>query len=321
MSRQLESMDLNLVNALYWILVERSVTGAGERLGLSQPAASRALGRLRNIYRDPLVVKSGREMVPTPLGEALLPLAAQAVEALRHVVGAGARFDPASHGGTFRIACKDALGIRILELWEREIRPLAPQMSLDFVNLEPAVAPDVVSGRIDMVVMPLGPSVNIPDTVDLSQFVVRRMCEDPFVTCLRADHPLVVEMMESGAALSAESFAALDHILINLDGQAESPVDEALAAMGLARTVRYRSHSFYLAKAILRRTDCALTVSGSLVGSGTQGLWLCAPPVEIAPQEIHVGWHPNWTTNPRHMWVRERLMSGLKVPPVKLQAA
>ena len=309
MARSLESLDLNLVNVLYWVLTERSVTIAGERLGLSQPAVSRALGRLREIYDDPLVVKQGREMVPTPLGHSLLPLAGQAVEALRHVVSAGARFDPATHEGTFRIALKDALGIRVLDIWERDIRPHAPHMTLDLVSLSPAIVPDVISGHIDFVVMPFGPSVEIPDSVDLSQFVIRPMIEDRFVTCLRTDHPLA-----GGAPLTLEQYLSLEHILINPNGGPRSSIDDWLEERGHHRRIRYRSQDFYLAKAILRRTDCALTACHTLIGSNRDGIWICKPPMPIPNLSIQAGWHPNWTLNPRHSWVRERLMAGLTEP-------
>ena len=308
MSRQLESLDLNLVNVLYHILVERSVTAAAERIGLSQPAVSRSLGRLRDIYGDPLVVKQGREMVPTPLGESLLPLASSAVEALRHVVNASSSFDPATAQGTFRIAMKEAMGGAIIDIWETHVRPYAPDLELDLVRLTVDIAPDVVSGQIDMIVLTINRDVVLPPQADITQLVMRHCCEDAFVTCLRRGHPL------EGKVMTLERYLSLDHILINPLRGATSAVDAWLGERGLERRIRYRAQDFNVAKAILQRTDAALNMPGSLLGEDASRIWHTATPVPVAPMEVSVGWHPNWTVNPRHKWVRDQMQKGLKEP-------
>jgi DNA-binding transcriptional LysR family regulator len=313
MNRNLESLDLNLVNVLYWILSEESVSAAAERLGLSQPAVSRALGRLRDVYDDPLLVKQGRKMVPTPLATELFPLVSHAVESLRHVANATGKFDPSTHVGTYRIGIKDGMGIRMMEIWERNVAQLAPGLSLDFVQLEATIAPDVVSGKVDLVVMPLGESIEMPENVDITQFVVRPACQDEYVTCLRKGHPL------AGKPLALDDYVKLDHILINPMRGERSSVDDYLEAQGLSRRIAYRSQSFLLAKEIMKRTDCVLTMCESLIGRADKDVWVCAPPVPMPAVNICAGWHPNWTQNPRHKWVRERLMSGL-CEPLRLAA-
>ena len=308
MSRQLESLDLNLVNVLYHILVERSVTVAAERIGLSQPAVSRSLGRLRDVYGDPLVVKQGREMVPTPLGESLLPLASSAVEALRHVVNASADFDPATAQGTFRVAIKEAMGGPIVDIWERHVRPFAPDLELDLVRLTVDIAPDVVSGQIDMIVLTINRDVVLPPQADITELVMRKCCEDDFVTCLRRGHPL------EGKPMTLERYLSLDHILINPLRGSRSVVDDWLEERGLERRIRYRAQDFNVAKDILQRTDCALNMPGSLIGEQATKIWATKSPVPVSPMEVSVGWHPNWTVNPRHKWIRDRLLQGLKEP-------
>jgi len=308
MNRNLESLDLNLVNVLFWILSEESVSGAAERLGLSQPAVSRALGRLRDVYDDPLLVKQGRKMVPTPLATELFPLVSHAVESLRHVANATGKFDPATHEGTFRIGAKDGMGVRLTEIWMRNVRPYAQGLTLDFVQLEATIAPDVVSGKVDLVVMPFGDSVELPENVDLTQFVMRPACQDEYITCLRKGHPL------AGKPLTLDDYVKLDHILINPMRGERSDVDDWLESQGLSRRIAYRSQSFLLAKEIMKRTDCALTMCESLVGRADKDVWVSAPPMPMSSLDICIGWHPNWTQNPRHKWVRERLMAGLCEP-------
>ena len=306
MSRRLESLDLNLLNVLYWVLHERSTTAAADQLGLSQPATSRALGRLREVYDDPLLVKQGRAMVPTPLGEKLLPIVARAVQQMREVVSVTEGFQPEADESSFRVGAKDIVGMCIAEAWIKEIAPHAPGMTLDIVNLSEASARDLVTGKLDLVFMPLGPTIEIPPSVDLGQFVIRPVMEDHWVTCLRPGHPL------AGKTLSVEEFAGLDRILINPNGGDRSFVDERLALQGLSRRIAYRTQTFLLAMPIVMNTDCVLTCCSSLGLQPEYGLVTSVPPVPIEPIILHAGWHPNWTGDARHRWVRERLMAGMK---------
>jgi DNA-binding transcriptional LysR family regulator len=115
--KQLEGLDLNLILALYWLLTERNVTQAANKLGLSQPATSRALGRIRDLYDDPILIKSGRTMLITPLGEQLLPIVTHAVKSMRDVIKVSEPFDPQTYRGRFRIACKDHIGANVIKAW------------------------------------------------------------------------------------------------------------------------------------------------------------------------------------------------------------
>jgi|GEM_PF-2153980 len=313
MTRQLESLDLNLVNILHHVLVERSITAAAERVGLSQPAVSRALGRLRDIYEDPLLVKQGRAMVPTPLAEDLLPLTGQAVEALRHVANAGGRFDPATATGAVRIATKDQLGVSIVETWKKRIRPYAPLLTLDIVNLEASLIPEIVSGKIDLVVMGLNPEIDLPPNVDLDQFVIRPIKTEPYHTILRHNHPIALKY-GINRTLSLEDYCALEHILINPMRGKKSSVDDYLDSVGLERRIAYRSQTFMLAKAIMLATDCALTTCDCIIGEHVGDVWIGTPPFPIEPINLMAGWHPNWTLNPRHSWLRKHIIEGLGAP-------
>ena len=144
---QIENLDLNLVPALYWLLTERNVTAAARRVGITQSAMSRALGRLRDIYDDPLLIKSGKTMLVTPRGEALLPLAGQAVSVLRNLVGKSDSFDPATYSGNFRIAAKDHVGARVIAAWTHHVAPKAPGLNLEIVDVTLEVVPDMISGN------------------------------------------------------------------------------------------------------------------------------------------------------------------------------
>lgn len=304
MEKRIEGMDLNLITALYWLLMERNVTAAAGRLGLSQPATSRALGRLRDVYSDPILVKSGREMLLTPLAETLLPLVTRAVTHLRSVISITEGFSPLAATGTFRVGCKDNIGMRVVSAWARSVKPYAPYLTLDIVNLEVSNARDLVSGKLDLVIMPITPA-DLPPSVDLSRFVIKPVFTDEWVTCLREGHP------DAGKAMTLKRFAAYDHILVNPEGGETGRVDEFLSERGLSRHIAYRSASFLLALPILLGTDCVLTTPTSLVGCGIPGVKVFESPLHLTPLSYNAGWHPNWTTDARHKWVRSRLLTTL----------
>src|SRR5258706_3842885 len=127
---RLESVDLNLLLALHWLLEEQSVTAAASKVGLSQPAMSRVLARLRQEFDDVLFVQVGRRMVPTAFAGALQPTLAGAIEQLRAALLPTAEFDPQSARGAFRIACTDYVGLVLSRVWSMSVRQDAPGLDL-----------------------------------------------------------------------------------------------------------------------------------------------------------------------------------------------
>ena len=303
MQKRLEALDLNLILALFWLLTERNVTRAADRLGLSQPATSRALGRLRDIYDDPILVKSGREMNPTPLAHSLLPPVTKAVKEMRSVFSMTEAFDPKHASGRFRVGCKDSIAMRIVAAWERSVRPKAPNITLEIVDLTVECARDLVSGALDIAILPLNVDMDIPPSVDMSQFVIKPLFTDPWVTLVASTHPLAKQK------LSIQEFTAYDHIIVNPDnGPEKSNIDQMLSERGLSRQIAYRTQSFLLSLPILLGTNCILTTSESLLGCGIIGVKRLGCPLPLDPLQFSVGWHPNWTNDARHKWVRSQLL-------------
>ncbi len=132
--KRLEGLDLNLLLALHWLLTERNVTAAASRIGISQPAASRALGRLRDIFDDPLLVKTGGEMAPTKMAEKIQPAVALAIEKMRDVLKITDTSEPANQTGRFRVACADYVGAMVAAAWAKSVSLAAPQLDLDLIN-------------------------------------------------------------------------------------------------------------------------------------------------------------------------------------------
>lgn len=305
MDRRLEAIDLNLLLALHWLLTERSVTAAGERLGLSQPATSRALGKLRDVFEDPLLVKSGGSMVPTPLGEELRPAASRAIERCRDVLRISEPFDPGRVSGRVRIGCTDFIGVIVAKAWAEVVRPVAPRLALDIVTPTYESARDMVSGALDFCILPDLAMLDLPPTIRPYDFVQRQVMEQKYVSALRKDHPL------AGKPLSLDQFVPMDHVLVAPGGKPGGVVDTAFAEIGRTRHVAYMSESSLPVLPIVMHTDSVLTAPEALVRLVEESLYIFEPPVPLPTLGLHFGWHPNWTTNARHRFVRERLMEAL----------
>lgn len=304
--KTLEGLDLNLLLALHWLLSEQNVTQAASQLGLSQPATSRALGRLRNIFDDPLLIKAGRKMLPTPKADALQPAVALAVERMRDVLRIAGSFSPSTATGRIRIACSDFHGVIIAMAWIKTIQPAAPGLDLDLVDLSYAAARDMISGKIDLILIPDLAMTRVPPHLDMDQFVRREIYKEPFRCALRKGHPL------ANQKLTLEDYLSLDHILINPEEKDTGVIDEKLATMGKGRHIRYRTASFLGALPLVLKTDCIITAPGRLFDVYAEDLILLDPPFEVDSMWMYGGWHPNWTHDARHKWVRDRLFSALK---------
>ncbi len=303
--KQLESLDLNLLLSLHWILTERNITAAANKIGVSQPAASRALSRLRDIFDDPLLVRSGNEMAPTRMGERLQPVVAHAVERCRDVLKITDTFDPSTQGGQFRVACVDYVGVLVAAAWADAICPTAPDLELDIINPTLEVSRDLVSGKIDLVILPDLSIMNLPASIDTDQFVRRKILTQRYLCAVRKKHPVAKEK------LTLKQFLSLDHVLVTPEGAKVGIVDRMLEDKGKARKIAYRTSSFLLALPIVKKTDCIITAPESLLQLEKENFRISTPPLSVQGFSMFGGWHPNWTHDERHKWVRDRLFSAL----------
>lgn len=305
MEKRLEAVDLNLLLALHWLLAEQNVTAAADKLGMSQPAASRALARLRQIFDDPLLVKSGAGMTPTRLAEALQPAVERAIEQCRDVFRVTDDFDATTITGSFCVACVDYIGVYVAEAWMRSVQHAAPGLDLDIIRLSIEASRDLISGKIDLVVLPDPAILTLPPSLDVDQFVRKKIFRQEFMCALRKGHP------DADNRMTLKRFVELQHILVAPEGHKRGVVDDALDAKGLTRRVAYRTASFLSALPLLQRTDCVITAPHALLRLGGQDVVIFPPPVEVSGADIFVAWHPNWTNDPRHIWVRNRLSAAM----------
>lgn len=308
--KRLEGLDLNLLLVLHWLLTERNVTAAAARVGLSQPATSRALSRLREIFDDPLLVKTGAVMAPTPFAERLQPTLALAIERCRDVLREFEEFDPAAAEGEFRVACVDYIGSLVSAAWAAGVAPHAPGLSLDIVGLSIEASRELASGKIDLMIVPELRVLNLPPTVDVDQFVRKDIGMQEYQSAVRVGHPA------ANSKMTLKRFLEMDHILVTPEGSRYGLVDRILEERGLKRNVRYRTYSFLLALQILERTDCVITSPASLLRLAGDRIRIFPSPIPVPGFLLHAGWHPNWTHDERHRWVRKALFSGISAAEI-----
>jgi DNA-binding transcriptional LysR family regulator len=257
-------IDLNLLIALDALLAEGSVVGAARRLGLSASAMSRTLARLRETTGDPLLVRAGRDMVPTPrateLRERVRDLARDAQTVLRP---ASASLDLAALKRSFTIRSNDGFVEVFAAQLVAAVTAAAPNVRLHFAPKPDKTVRALREGMIDL-------EVGVPGESG-PEVRLQTLFRDHFVGAVRDGHPLV----EKGK-ITPERYAAFGHVVVSRRGFAKGPVDEALAALGLRRTVVAVVPSFRAALAVASASDLVALVTGSFFDA-TQGSKTMAP--------------------------------------------
>lgn len=287
--------DLNLLVALEALLDERSVTRAAQRLGMSQPAASRALARLRRLFSDALLVDGPGGYVLTARAEEMRPLLRGTLAGVNQLL-AGRSFDPSQATGHVRLLMLDleaaVIGPRLLARMASE----APALNLDVVapGIRPTDALD--ADTVDAI-------IGVID--DASAGIRRRkLYEDGFVTLMRAEHPA------AGKELTLDRFLALDHVVVSITGTGRAWVDEVLARTGHTRRVKVRVPSFFAAVEIAARSDLVMTLPASLARTAAdmRRFVMTPPPLDLGNVVMSLAWHARHHDAPRHVWLRRMIV-------------
>ena len=292
--------DLNLLTALDALLAEGSVAGAARRLGLSASAMSRTLARLRAATGDPLLVRAGRSMVPTPhateLRERVRDLAQDARAVLRPAV---ASLDLAELKRSFTIRCNDGFVEVFAAQLVAAVTAAAPHVRLHFAPKPDKDVRALREGLVDLEIGVLGTSG--------PEVRLQTLFRDHFVCAVRQGHPLL-----GRGKITAERYAACGHVVASRRGHWSGPVDEALAALGLSRTVVVVVPSFRAALAVASVSDLVALVTGSFFDatqghrakSGPAPVRSCPLPVRTEPITVSQMWHPRLDADPAHRWLR-----------------
>ena len=289
----LRSLDLNLLVLLHALLEERHITRAAKRSFLSQSAMSRALERLRQMFGDPLVVRSGRAYQRTVRGERVLRELETLMPRLEAMVR-GAEFDPAQSQERFRVALTDHASAILLPSLVARVRSTAPGVEVQVSPWRIEAYEDVGTGRIDTA---LSAEEAPPELETEVLFNMEFVC--------------VVGSAQRGRTrrLTLKQYLQLPHALVKtLEGQ-QTPVDRTLAQLGTKRQVALSLPFFLPALFAIAHTDLILTVPRKLarVVSNIAGVRLLEPPREIKVFPYFMVWHPRLTNEPAHAWFREQL--------------
>jgi DNA-binding transcriptional LysR family regulator len=288
-------IDFNLLTALEALLAEGTVAGAARRLGLSESAMSRTLARLRAATGDPILVRAGRDMVPTPRAAALRGQVSTLAQAIRAVLQPdGAAFDPADLDRVFTIRANESFAETFGARLVSAAAAAAPGVRLNFTPKPDKSVSPLREGLIDLDIGVMGGDAG-------PELRVQALFRDCFVGVARAGHPLF------DGEITAERFAACGHVVSSRRGHREGPVDTALAARGITRRVAAVVQSFPAALAIVCRSDLLTVAPGAYLRAVTEfrnDLRTFPLPVETAPITVSQTWHPRMDADPAHRWLR-----------------
>ncbi len=284
-------MDLNLLTALDCLLTEGSVVAAAEKMHQSPSAMSRTLGRIREELNDPVLVRAGRKLVPTPRAEAMRESVREVVEQANSLLRSGRPLDLKTLERTFIIRAGEgfvaSFGSRLLE----RLRKSAPLVRVVFAPEGREDVEALREGRVELdigVAGQTGPEIRI-----------QRLFRDRYVGVVRKGHPL------SGGRLTLRKYADAEHIGVSRRGRMESPVDKELESRGYRRRVVAVVASFGEAMSIVRASDLVAAVPYVLAGVERGGVHFFPLPVSTDVITVSHMWHPRLEADPAHLWLRQ----------------
>ena len=290
----LSKVDLNLFIVFDAIYTEANLTRAGQIVGITQPAVSNALSRLRETFNDPLFVRTAQGMVPTPMAQNIIGPVRNALQLLRVSVQESRIFNPLQANKTFRISMTDLIEAVILPPLFQRLRRQAPAVQIEsFLAKRRETTKELAAGRIDF-------AVDAPLNTD-PQVRHVKLLEDRYVCAMRKGHPLAKDK------ISLDDYLSLTHIHISSRRSGLGLVDLALGKMGIQRKIALRSQHYLMASQVMQQTDMAMTVPESF--AHRHGLHAVDLPVNDVPaQETHLYWHESTDQDPANRWMREQLI-------------
>lgn len=290
----LSSVDLNLLVVLEALLTERHVTRAALRVGLSQSATSHALSRLRELYSDPLLVRSGKSMALTPTAATLLPAVSRGLAELRATLTHEPVFDPKRTRRAFSLAMVDYAQLLFLPSLLAHLSREAPLVDLAILS-EAHWAEPLEAGTIDLAFYVAG---NLPSAIH-----TRALFSDGFVCMVRKAHPVA----RAKEPLTLAKYLSMQHVVVAPSGAPGSVVDSELERRGKARRVALRVPNFLVAPGVVAESDFISTLPERLARqiAKVYPVRLLAPPVPLPRFTMSLAWHARLDNDPSHRWLRE----------------
>lgn len=289
-------LDLNLLKVLVLLSETHSVSKASEMLGVTQPAVSQALKKLREAFGDPLFISDRKGLIETDRATFLIPEVKALLSQLEGVLADNRRFDPASSERKFRIGMLDLTEHWMLPALIEAVQTEAPRIKLMGFALpdERQIAGVLETGQLDLVLTnyePTGKNVRSQE-----------ICREKFATLLRRN------MRPASEALTLDEFLAMPHVVFR---EGSSAVDDALEAIGKRRAIGAVAQNFFSMPAIAARSGfiCSLPRRSAIICARSHDLDVYAPPVEIASWPLFVGWHTKFNSDEGAQWLIKKVKS------------
>jgi DNA-binding transcriptional LysR family regulator len=293
---KLTRLDLNLLVALQALLEERHVSRAGQRLGLTQPAMSNALSRLRQLFNDELLVRTPQGMQLTPRATELTVRLRGALDQLQQALGGEEDFEPPTSRAMFTLAMADYTSLVILPHLKRLLAERAPGIDLVVRNSMRRQGLTLVErGEADLAIGVLPePPPHLHSQV---------LYEDRLMCMARHDHPAFAQ------ALDLDRYVALSHLLVRSANEPESSVDLILERLGRKRRIEVILPHFLVVPLLLAGSDLVATEPERLAQAYAQMVPLCLQAPPFPGPEIHISqvWHGRADRDPAHRWLRRQV--------------
>jgi DNA-binding transcriptional LysR family regulator len=299
-STAVNDIDLNLLPIAFAVYDELSVSRAARVLGMSQPAVSMALRRLRQALNDPLFIRAPTGITPTPRAHALVRLARPIVEQLHKNLLTGEQFDAATSTRPFRIAVSDIGEMVLLPCVMQSLRGRAPHCPVESVSVATdQLAQGLEEGRIDLAIGYFPP-------LALKSIRQRRVSVERFACLMRTDHPLRSER------LSLADFIAAEHIVVDRPGRSQEVLERFLERHRIHRNIALLTPHFLGVPFLVAQSDLIATVPHSVatyLASTMPTLAVVPTQFEITPFDLKLHWHRGFDGDPRSAWLREQVAS------------
>jgi DNA-binding transcriptional LysR family regulator len=287
------NIDLNLLAVFQEVYRERQISGAAKRLGLTQSAVSNALARLRRTLDDELFVRTSLGMQPTPFAEEIAGPLGIAMAQVTLALNQRSQFDPATSNRRFVLAMTDVGEVHFMPALIERCRSVAPLVQLSSVRAGGvALKDELESGRVDLAVGPFD---------DLSEALYQRqLFRQPYVSLVRAGHPLARGKVTLGR------FVAAEHLLVDATDSPYDRINQLLQQAGIGKSTRFRVPHFTAVPYIVGSSDLVVTVPQKLAERAAQpfGLKWFVPPLALPELQTKLFWHRRFNQDPGSQWLR-----------------
>jgi DNA-binding transcriptional LysR family regulator len=301
MSLNLRRIDLNLLVIFEALYATGSTNRAADRLGMSQPAVSNALGRLRDLIGDPLFVRDARGLKPTLRSHELVGPVREALAAISRQLGAGDAIDLASYKRLFRLIIADPLEPIMMPPIVKTIVSNAPDVEIECVQATARFAEEIREGSVDIACL------SFP--VDTSDIVIKPLAPVDFVIVSRRNHPAFTK------PLDVEAFSRLPQIAVGRELRGLTGVDKRLIARGTPRRTPYMAAKAWSMPPMVQRTDLIAFLPRIFAEEVAENfeLDIHESPIPMPEQHFYIMWHVNNEHDPGHKWLRDAMQDSLLI--------